>query len=161
MKAEVTRAHPTGEIQFFYTAPVPSWKRKCATGTDPTVAEEDVDDAADVGTAERKSSSYKQQKKMSTYGDRCDNVRAEKIALAITKFLLGCALPFAIVDSVFFINIITALNSKPAVLTYTWHLHNKLLVRFNLIAVGLYLYFSMCSPGRHGPCPCRGISRSR
>ena len=37
VKAEVARAHPTGKIGLYYTAPVPSWKRKCATGTDPTV----------------------------------------------------------------------------------------------------------------------------
>ena len=118
VKAEVARAHPTGKIILDYTAPVPSWKRKCATGTDPTVNEEDADDAADAGAAGGESTS-KQQKKMATYCDRYDNARAERIILAITKFLLGCALPVAIFDSVFFINIIVALNSQFEVLKYT------------------------------------------
>ena len=111
LKAEVSWAHPTGEIRLYYTAPVPSWKRKCATGTDPTVTEAYVHDASDAGAAGGEPAS-KQQKRMATYGDRCDNARAEKITLAITKFLLGCALPFAIVDTVFFINMNTALNSQ-------------------------------------------------
>ena len=152
MKAEVARAHPTREIRLYYTAPVPSQKRISATGTNPTVSEEDVGVAAGAGAAGAESAP-KQQKKIATYGYRCDNARAEKISLAITKFLLGCALPFAIVDSVFFINKITALNSQFTVLEYTGHLHNKLDVRFKLIAFGLALYLAMYSPGRHGPCP--------
>ena len=51
VKAEGAQAHPTGKIRLYYTAPVPSWKRKCTTGTDPTETEEGVDDAPDAGAA--------------------------------------------------------------------------------------------------------------
>ena len=108
VKAEFARDHPTEKILKYYVPQMPSWKRKCTTDTDPIVTAEDVDDAAVAGAAEESAS--KQQKKMHDYGDRCDNARAEKIIGSITKFLLGCALPFAIVDSVFFIEMITALN---------------------------------------------------
>ena len=43
--------------------------------------------------------------------DWCDEKRADKINESIMRFLTGCALPFTIVESIFFIEMVTELNS--------------------------------------------------
>jgi hypothetical protein len=52
------------------------------------------------------------QSTLETYGhfDRCDEVWAKTITAAITVFLVGCTIPFRIVESSFFIKMIEYLN---------------------------------------------------
>jgi hypothetical protein len=49
---------------------------------------------------------------LDTHGnfDRCDEARAKTSTAAITVFLVGCAIPFTIVESSFFIKMIETLN---------------------------------------------------
>ena len=53
------------------------------------------------------------QSSLDTHGnfDRCDEAQAKTITAAITVFLVGCAIPFTIVESSFFIKMIETLNS--------------------------------------------------
>jgi len=48
--------------------------------------------------------------------DHCDEKRAEVITAAIATFIVGCALPFSIVQSVFFVAMLKSLNA--AYITY-------------------------------------------
>jgi len=57
-----------------------------------------------------KASSYTNTT-MHTYMDHCDQARADKISMLIMGFLTGCALPFLIVESTFFINLLRAMNA--------------------------------------------------
>jgi hypothetical protein len=52
------------------------------------------------------------QSTLDTHGnfDRCDEARAKTITAAITVFLVGCAIPFSIVESSFFLKMIESLN---------------------------------------------------
>jgi hypothetical protein len=47
---------------------------------------------------------------MFKYTDTCTVERADKTSMSITKFIVGCGLPFNIINSVFFIDMITDLN---------------------------------------------------
>jgi hypothetical protein len=47
---------------------------------------------------------------IASYTDTCTVERADKISMSITKFIAGCGLPFNIINSVFFIDMITDLN---------------------------------------------------
>lgn len=53
----------------------------------------------------------KRQKTLQGYVDFCDHKRAEHINQIFSKFLVGCALPFTISGSVFFIDYVRSLNS--------------------------------------------------
>ena len=99
VKAKVAEAHPSERIKRLYTPPEASWKRKFVSGCD----EGEKDEPAKPPEPPEK----KQQWRV----DWCDDARAEAIILAITTFLVGCALPFTIVESIFFIEMITTLNS--------------------------------------------------
>jgi hypothetical protein len=46
--------------------------------------------------------------------DFCDAARADQINKALTQFIVGCALPFAIIQTVFFIKFIASLNAAYA-----------------------------------------------
>jgi len=45
------------------------------------------------------------------YMDRCNQDRADKISMKIIQFITGCALPFLVVESSFFIDMLRSLNS--------------------------------------------------
>ena len=51
------------------------------------------------------------QRRLGDYVDHCNSARASIIVKHITEFMVGCALPFTIVSSVFFINMVKSLNS--------------------------------------------------
>ncbi len=57
--------------------------------------------------------------------DFCDGARAASITEAITQFIVSCALPFCIVNTIFFLNMITMLNAAyrqflPKSDTFAW-----------------------------------------
>jgi hypothetical protein len=75
------------------------------------------------------------QSTLDTHGnfDRCDEARAKTITAAITVFLVGCTIPFSMVESSFFLKMIESLNNE-----YLCHLpkddafrHTHLLTLFN------------------------------
>ena len=63
------------------------------------------------GAVYQGSTASQMQKSVSEFADHCTSARAERINHAITEFLVGCALPFSIVNTIFFINMISCLNT--------------------------------------------------
>ena len=57
------------------------------------------------------ASSGKRTKSAASFADHCDSVRAAAITFAIVQFIVGCALPFNIVNTIFFIGMIRELNA--------------------------------------------------
>lgn len=53
----------------------------------------------------------RKQCRINEYADHCSESRAKDIIEKITAFLVGCAIPFSIVNSSFFLNMIKSLNS--------------------------------------------------
>lgn len=51
------------------------------------------------------------QMKIDEYADKCNSERAEAIIAAITKFVVGCAIPFNVVNSPYFTEMIASLNT--------------------------------------------------
>ena len=48
---------------------------------------------------------------ITTYRDHCDSKRTEKIDESITQLIAGCALPFALVSTKFFLDMVHTMNS--------------------------------------------------
>ena len=64
------------------------------------------------GSGKNKFTPTSNKKQRVTYdaGDQCDQDRADKITLAILEFLAGCAVSMMVVESSFFINLLTTMN---------------------------------------------------
>lgn len=65
-----------------------------------------------VCVSERKSK--KKQKTMMDYSDFCDTERADYITMSIARFISGCGIAMLVVESPFFIQMLTSLNKTYA-----------------------------------------------
>jgi hypothetical protein len=117
VRAKVAKTHQTDNIKLKYEEEAPSWQKNPPTASTPAPEmtasgragvggsrKADEMDGGSVGGAPPKKA------KMDDYTDKCNPGRATRITEAITKFIVGCALPFLIVESVFFISMINELN---------------------------------------------------
>ena len=119
-KAGIAAAHPKSKAAQLFIPPTPSWKRASIGGGDEDdgVGRRDSGDVGsglcgevDVGSSISPSPPKKLFKAGLMRVDWCDEKRADKINESIMRFLTGCALPFTIVESIFFIEMVTELNS--------------------------------------------------
>ena len=70
--------------------------------------------SVDLFDPNKKRKAEPRQQSIQHFVDHCDNQRAQLINESIMAFLAGCAIPFLIVESVFFIRMIRSLNKTHA-----------------------------------------------
>jgi hypothetical protein len=95
---KVFNAHKSDKLTRMFTPPVPAWATQLG--------------GAGAGAADENNPlPLKKQKTTITRVDWCDKERADVIMVKITRFIVGCALAFLIIESVFFLEMIAALNT--------------------------------------------------
>ena len=99
------KAHSTSKIKKEYHPPPPAWQRGGGSSSS---------DGGGGRAAEEEGGGGGKRSKFEGVVDHCSPARAIHINDMITQFVVGCALPFLIVNSVFFIAMVVSLNSAYA-----------------------------------------------
>jgi hypothetical protein len=99
-KLKVFNAHKSEKLQRLFTPRAPAWTSQQGRAGSGAEGENDVVQPL----KKQKSSTIKRV-------DFCDKERADRIMEKITRFIVGCALSFLIIESVFFLDLLASLNT--------------------------------------------------
>ena len=117
VKREVAKHHQTAFIKLKYDSnghPIGESTRQPQTGPTTaggTPAVSQGGSAPGTDASDKNEDGVSKQQVIEEMMDRCDEVRAERITKRLTEFIVGCALPFTIVSTVFFIAFVRSLNA--------------------------------------------------